>query len=826
MKIIKLVEKIANKKLMFILGLTVCLLIFLVNGTSNITVKGKVKANESSRNLLGENINNKAASPENGLRMRSYYYQGPTTTHTLWNYFAQDITVKAGTYHFTGSINIEKSVGFIATSNNIEQGYIKLGDKVWAVPDHKVGSFLNINEDVTFSKDETITLKFGYGAESPDALTKVIEYQATFGDFSLKDIENNKEFIRSPGFLFRKAGVYYLTPNWTSGYFFDRLINGFYVDNIPSDKWEEAAQETHIEVKTGQVTYQYKDEEGIKLAEDQTITKNIGDIHKEDPISIEDYQYTKTIGSNPIEIAKGTQVVTFIYAKKSAPETGKVTIKYQDEDGKTLSEDIDIEGDLNSGYDAAEHKLIFDGYEYSFSEGAPLKGIYKSDPQTVSLVYRKLGKLTIKYLNLDGESIAEDKVSYGKIGELYTIKDIVIEGYLYNGDAPFTGIYKETEQTERLYYDKLGTVTFKYQDKQGTEIAKDEVYQDIVGEMYPRDKVLAISGYKYSETLEDGDPSNYGEVTSESKKVIYVYEENYFELLQEVSKLDGSNASTVALNEELIYTLNLDSKLEGSGSFYTSMIMTEVIDSSLEDPTDIKLTSSDGSIVGKTSYNSVNRKITASIKRSDNVVYSENLILSYRAQVKSNVSMSTVIKEKGNAKATYSDGKITNEKESNEVESKVDKGNLIFESAPDTISFGDDSKITSKKTKYYIEFKDGELSVKDLRGNGSNWSMTAKLTKLLTHENNTTLSDGIIYPYNGNDQLIGLESEGLIYEETTSSTDTISISNAWEDKITQPFVEVTPGVARKGTYSGVIQWTLRDVPSGHKLSVKGGIINE
>lgn len=809
------------------------LFFFLTNNMEQMSKKSNVKAEiNSDHTVVGQTIKN------NGLRLKSRRNtnlgdpnQPVPDPLEFDNYLTQQYIVKAGDkFRVRGTIQVEKSDSYVGDVD--QAGWIRFGDFVWKTSSSEVGTTVFVDEEVTIknhhSGDFAIWFQVGFGGYRPlfpnKTYAKAQEIITSFSNLSLINLTTQKEMIENAEFNVERLRFDPWMPFWD----YNRITeDGWLAGSTVLRPQEEFAQGGFIEVKGGTVTYRYQDEKGNKLAEDKKIIKNINDIHKEEPIFVEGYHHTDTKGNNPITISKDSQEVTFIYAKDSEPEKGKVTIKYQDEKGNTLSSDEVIEGEINSEYNISDYELELEGYEYVRSMGDPLKGTYKNNPQTVYLIYRKMGKIIIQYLDENGESIADDVVSYGEVGESYAVKDVDIEGYRFIGDkTPITGVYKETEEIVRLNYAKIGTVTFKYQDEEGLELAKDEVYQDVVGETYPTTKLVTIVGYKYSKTLEDGNSSNYGEVTSEPKTVIYIYKENYFGLLQEVNKSDGSNANLVALNEDLIYQLKLTSNLKGSDNYYTSLTITEIIDSSLEDPTDIKLTTTDGSVIGKITYNSLNRKITASLKRSDNIYYSENITLSYKAKVKTNLDLGTVIKEKGVVKASYTDGKISNEKESNEVESKVDKGNLIFESAPDIISFGDEANISSKKRKYFIESKDGALSVKDLRGDGNVWSMTAKMMKLLTHENETTLSEGIMYPYNGNVQFMGLKSEVLIYEETTSSTETINISDVWKDNITQPFVEVNPGVARKGTYSGVIQWTLRDVPSGHKISAEGGIINE
>lgn len=357
---------------------------------------------------------------------------------------------------------------------------------------------------------------------------------------------------------------------------------------------------------------------------------------------------------------------------------------------------------------------------------------------------------------------------------------------------------------------KMGIVNIHYQNELLKPIAEDKQIQGSVGESYS-ELPIEIEGYKYNRV--NGNPT--GSITENPQTVTFIYQDNQFDLLQEVHNMDGEIANEVSAGEELLYTVTLKSNFNHSSRevFYKELNINEMLDPSLEKIEDIKITLSNGSNVGSGMYDIGSNTIKGLVTEADQVVLSENVILSYHATVKETATKGTEIKEKAKATASYTNGIISAEKESNEVVSIVIDGELIFESAPSLLDFGEAIKISSKEEVYPIKIKEGNLSVKDLRGNGKQWSMTAKMLKLLTKNDGNILTDGLYYRYKGNEQLMGLENSVLIYDKTTSSTNSIIISDEWIDELTEPMIKVKPGQARKGVYSGVIQWTLQDVPS-------------
>ncbi|MBS0950568.1 MucBP domain-containing protein, partial [Weissella minor] len=153
------------------------------------------------------------------------------------------------------------------------------------------------------------------------------------------------------------------------------------------------------------------------------------------------------------------QTVTYVYTKDVVPaKKGKVTVKYQDTDGKTIAADKVLTGDVDTEYQT--EKQTIDGYTFKEIQGNAA-GKYTEADQTVTYVYTKdvvpakKGKVTVKYQDTDGKTIAADKVLTGDVDTEYQTEKQTIDGYTFKeiqGNA--AGKYAEADQTVTYIYNK------------------------------------------------------------------------------------------------------------------------------------------------------------------------------------------------------------------------------------------------------------------------------------------------------------------------------------------------------------------------------------
>lgn len=425
--------------------------------------------------------------------------------------------------------------------------------------------------------------------------------------------------------------------------------------------------------------------------------------------------------------------------------------------------------------------------------------------------------ITVKYVDQKGKEIAPAK-EYGlEVGQDYNEIAIDIEGYSLVGSAILTGTVASEEPillTFTYEENNYQTVTVSYVDESGNpiDLAENKSYQLKAGARY-EETALSFIGYK----LKDQANIQSGEIVAgQDVNLTFNYQEHRFEIGQEVEMSDGGgNADEVNAGDKLLYTVKITSQLPASEGpelvNYQMFTIKELVDPSLEDVSKLTLKTAAGDEVGTLSYDEQTSEITAVIEAKDQVGRDQDLILSYQATVREDSEIGTVIKEQATAEGSYSDGMIATKKTSNEVTSIVKNGSLLFMSAPKSLNFGEKLAISAQDEVYLLQVKEKDLIVKDLRGAGNQWSMSAKMLQNMTN-GTKKLSNSLYYRHNGVEQLISEESSANIFNQTTINSDPVVISEDWEHSENQPYMKVKAGEAVVGDYQGTIQWSIQDVP--------------
>lgn len=401
-----------------------------------------------------------------------------------------------------------------------------------------------------------------------------------------------------------------------------------------------------------------------------------------------------------------------------------------------------------------------------------------------------------------------------------TVKADAPEGTIIKEQATAGGSYVGTpeipakEQVSNEVQSKIvnsATVLVKYVNEDGIEISESKSYELDENGNYEEHEI-EIDGFIFDHA--EGTTSGTAQ-PGENITIIFHYKSNQFEIVQEVSRLDGSSANAVKNEEELIYTVKVTSKLQSETALYKEFVINEPIDASLRDIKDVTLVDGSRKAVGKATFDSTKQAVIGTLTATDKVKGTENLVLSYHGTVKDEVAApeGTEIKEQATAGGSYvGEPEIpAKEQTSNEVISIIIGGELIFESAPDTLDFGKDLKISLREESYPVITKDNSLTVIDTRGKGEVWSMTAKMTKLMVNGEHT-LAESMHYFMNGQSQLMTLEASANVYDKVTDSDDAVVISDEWLETTEGPVLKVGKNEAQIGDYQGIIQWTLQDVP--------------
>lgn len=160
------------------------------------------------------------------------------------------------------------------------------------------------------------------------------------------------------------------------------------------------------------------------------------------------------------------------------------------------------------------------GYTLHVGENPANVRLTAANPkQTVWFGYVKTeelqaGDITVKYVDEDGNPIAEEEILSGKIGETYTTEQKKIPGYefkeMHQDSAPAEGTFTKEEQTViYVYKKKLGSLSIKKVDKND----HDKALAGATFELYDANNTLIAT----KTTGEDGiitfDHLDWGEYT-------------------------------------------------------------------------------------------------------------------------------------------------------------------------------------------------------------------------------------------------------------------------------------------------------------------------
>lgn len=133
-------------------------------------------------------------------------------------------------------------------------------------------------------------------------------------------------------------------------------------------------------------------------------------------------------------------------------------------------------------------------------------------------------------------------------------------------------------------------------------------------------------------------------------------------------------------------------------------------------------------------------------------------------------------------------------------------------SVPSFFSFGEHLAISAKAKSYPLQELTGQLMIQDTRSEKSPFSLSAKMTQVLTSSSGAQLPEAIVYRQEG--QEIPLSEESVsIYTGKSQDDHPIELSADWLEGEKGLILKTTPGKVNAETYEGAIEWTLKDVPA-------------
>ncbi|MFZ1776615.1 MAG: MucBP domain-containing protein, partial [Lactococcus raffinolactis] len=145
---------------------------------------------------------------------------------------------------------------------------------------------------------------------------------------------------------------------------------------------------------------------------------------------------------------------------------GNVTAKYVDENGNPIADDVIASGNVGDPYSTTQKDVP--GYTFKEIQG-PASGQFTSQEQTVTYVYTKDpvvgGSVIAKYVDAAGNTISDNVVKSGNVGEDYTTEQKTIPGYSFKEiQGPAFGQFTSQEQTVTYVYTKDPLVPDKSTD--------------------------------------------------------------------------------------------------------------------------------------------------------------------------------------------------------------------------------------------------------------------------------------------------------------------------------------------------------------------------
>uniref|UniRef100_UPI000F7665B5 MucBP domain-containing protein n=1 Tax=Lacticaseibacillus porcinae TaxID=1123687 RepID=UPI000F7665B5 len=246
----------------------------------------------------------------------------------------------------------------------------------------------------------------------------------------------------------------------------------------------------------------------------------------------------------------GAQTITLVYQQNHGEEVtptnaGALTIKYVDQNGKSIQADTVKSGYVGNDYGVTPSTIGGYTYQGLGKDSAALNGKFTAGAQTITLVYQQnhgeettpttAGNLTIKYVDQNGNSIRDDDVKNGYVGNGYGVTPATIGDYTYQGlgtgSAALNGKFTADAQTITLVYQQnhgeettptaAGDLTVKYVDQNGNSIRNDDVKSGYVGNGYGVTPAT-INGYTYQSLGQDSAALS-GNFTENAQTITLVY---------------------------------------------------------------------------------------------------------------------------------------------------------------------------------------------------------------------------------------------------------------------------------------------------------------
>ena len=232
--------------------------------------------------------------------------------------------------------------------------------------------------------------------------------------------------------------------------------------------------------KTAKVTVHYVGEDGSALADDVVMSGTFDQDYQAQPKEIVNYNLKTSPTNATGKFGTSNQEMKYIYSKKTA----KVTVHYVGEDGAKLADDVVLSGTFDQDYQAQPKNI--ENYNLKTSP-THATGKYGTTNQELNYVYaKKTAKVTVHYVGEDGTKLVDDVVMSGTFDQDYQTQPKDIANYnLKTSPTNQTGKYGIVNQEfSYVYSKKRASVTVRYVDESGKELAKPVIFEGTFDETW------------------------------------------------------------------------------------------------------------------------------------------------------------------------------------------------------------------------------------------------------------------------------------------------------------------------------------------------------
>lgn len=161
--------------------------------------------------------------------------------------------------------------------------------------------------------------------------------------------------------------------------------------------------------------------------------------------------------------------------------SGKVTVRYLDENGEPIADDKILEGTEGDDYDVSGEDYRLESIrDYKLiDETDNVKGTFNDDNILVIYTYQKeasanTGYIRVSYVDENGKKISEDVVKSGTVGDTYTTEEKKIKGYTFKEvKGNKAGAFTEDTQLITYIYTKDTEGVGKDEDENKGSGSKD-----------------------------------------------------------------------------------------------------------------------------------------------------------------------------------------------------------------------------------------------------------------------------------------------------------------------------------------------------------------